>query len=129
NLQPTGRVRPEILWRLKPGYLPVYPVEEHDGWIWVSAHAQPAPAGWDPALEQPPEGGAPEEVRDEALEEITAEVVKTVQVKLGNSFELRLPTNPLPGHTWDVTVAGENLELVEQGLMLADPPRWRVQLA
>ncbi|MGH9277856.1 MAG: hypothetical protein ACRD12_07075, partial [Acidimicrobiales bacterium] len=129
NLQPTNRVRPENLWRLKPGYLPIYPAEERDGWIWVSTKPLPRPAGYNPALEQPPVGGAPEEIRDEALEDITTEVVKTVQVRLGNSFELRMPTNPLPGHTWDIRIAGECLEVADQGLLPADPPRWRVQLA
>lgn len=130
NLQPTNRVRPENLWRLKPGYLPIYPVEErNDGWIWVSSTPKPVPEGWNPALEEPPEGAEADEIRDEAVEDITTEVVKTIQVRLGASFELRLPTNPLPGHVWDVQVAGEFLEIVDQGLLAADPPRWRVQIA
>ena len=37
NVYPAGEVDPAELWRSKPGYLPVYPVEERDGWIWVGA--------------------------------------------------------------------------------------------
>lgn len=102
-------MRPEKLWRLKPGCLPIYPVEERDGWIWVSPQPLPPPDGWDAALERMPEGAAADEIRDEAVEEIATEVVKAVEVRLGASVELRLATNPLPGYTWDVHVAGERL--------------------
>src|SRR5205823_5326745 len=130
NVQPTTRFGPESLWKLKPGFLPVYPVEERDGWIWVSSKPLPPPPDWDPALEEPPPGAQAEEVTDDAtLEDITTEVVETVQVRLGANFELQLPTNPLPGHTWDVAVAGDLLEVMEEGLASADPPRWRVEIA
>ena len=45
NVFPAAEVDPSELWRSKPGYLPVYPVEERDdGWIWGRRRA-PAAAG------------------------------------------------------------------------------------
>ncbi|MCA1692971.1 MAG: protease inhibitor I42 family protein, partial [Actinobacteria bacterium] len=56
-------------------------------------------------------------------------VSKTVRVAAGATFALRLPTNPLPGCTWTVVVAHGLLDVVEEGLSTANPPRWQVRLA
>ena len=62
NVFPTRDAKPENLWKLKPKYLPVYDVEERDGWIWVSTDAKPPPDSWDPGLEERPAGAADEPV-------------------------------------------------------------------
>ncbi|MGH9156991.1 MAG: Rieske (2Fe-2S) protein, partial [Acidimicrobiales bacterium] len=61
NIIPTRDARPESLWKLKPGYLPVYQVDERDGWIWVSDQPKSPPASFDPSLELRPgtPGAAP----------------------------------------------------------------------
>jgi predicted secreted protein len=53
---------------------------------------------------------------------------RALRVELGSTFEIRLPTNPLPGHIWEVRV-GRRLRVLEEGLLPLDPPRWRVRLA
>jgi nitrite reductase/ring-hydroxylating ferredoxin subunit/predicted secreted protein len=129
NIQPTARSAPENLWKLKPGYLPVYGVDEHDGWIWISPQPLPPPPSYDPALEVPPAGAErPAEPVAEPEQAAVPEMVKTVQVRAGATFELRLPTNPLPGHAWTVAVVGGLVEVVEEGLLPSDPPRWQVRI-
>lgn len=127
NVLPRQRFGPEKLWKTKPGYLPTYSVRERDGWIWVYEQPRPPPASYDPALEIPPEGA---EIEDEEDEEETGptEQVKTVRVKEGATFELRLPINPLPGNEWHVEVVGDLLEVVDEGLRNTDPPKWGVKL-
>ncbi len=133
NLVPSRGARPESLWKLKPGYLPTYPVKEEDGWVWVAEECNPPPEAYDPALEEPPArtGRATDEREEpeEPEEQGPRTTTKTVRVRAGGHFELRLPTNPLPGHIWVVEVAGALVEVVEQGLLREDPPRWRVRLA
>ena len=127
NIFPTDRFGPEKLWKTKPGYLPTYTVRERDGWIWVFEQVRPPPPSYDPALEVPPEGAAEEEAVVEA-DDGPVETVKVVKVKAGATFELRLPTNPLPGHIWHVEVVGDLLEVVEEGLLPENPPRWKVRV-
>ena len=57
NLIPARSTRPENLWKLKPGYLPIHRVEEHDGWILVSPTPNPPPEGFDPECEVRPRAG------------------------------------------------------------------------
>ena len=54
NVFPARTAPRQNLWRLKPRYLPTYPVEEHDGWIWVAEEPNPPPTAYDPATEEPP---------------------------------------------------------------------------
>lgn len=126
NIHPTQRFGPEKLWKTKPGYLPTYAVQERDGWIWVYEQQRPPPASYDPALEIPPPGAVIEEEPEE--EEGPTEQVKTLRVKEGATFELRLPMNPLPGNEWQSEVVGDLLEIVEEGLSDEQPPRWRVRV-
>lgn len=127
NIFPAQRFGPEKLWKTKPGYLPTYTVRERDGWIWVYEQERPPPASYDPALEVPPEGVEEEApvVEDEGG---PVETVKVVKVKEGATFELRLPINPLPGNVWHVEVVGDLLEIVEEGLLTEDAPRWKVRI-
>jgi nitrite reductase/ring-hydroxylating ferredoxin subunit len=136
NIVPAHDARPENLWKLKPGYLPTYPVEERDGWIWVGPEPCPPPAAYDPGREQRPAGAvAPAATPDAAIETVAAVAgpvdhpTKTVRVRPGATFELRLPVDGRPGHVWRVDVAGGLLDIVEERFDPAEPPRQRVTLA
>ena len=138
NVVPARDARPETLWKLKPGYLPTYHVEERDGWIWVSERADPPPAAYDPVAEQRPRGArradpaaasarpAPSSAGSGGPVEHPA---KTLRVKPGATFELRLPMPPRPGHVWRVEASSGLLSVVQERFDPADPPRHRVTLA
>ena len=119
NVLPAREAKPENLWKLKPGYLPVHRVEERDGWIWVDDAPRPPPPAYDPALERRPPGARrsvavippPEPEPPAGPVEHPAE---TVRVRAGEVLELRLPTAPRPGHAWRVEVSGTALGLVGQ---------------
>lgn len=106
NILPTRDARPEVLWKLKPGHLPLHPVEERDGWIWVGEHPrEPADAGpgdgprsWrpPPQSEAPPQPSGP-----------VAHPPETLSATVGDTLELRLPTRPVPGHVWAAEVSGD----------------------
>ena len=131
NVYPAREEGPEKLWKIKPGYLPVWAVEERDGWIWVGPRPLPPPPTFDPAREERPVGAevVEEDEADAAAETRGGvEMVRILRVAVGTTFEIRLPTNPLPGHTWEIDV-GRRLEIIEEGLLPSDPPRWRVRLS
>jgi nitrite reductase/ring-hydroxylating ferredoxin subunit/predicted secreted protein len=115
NVVPARDAPPETLWKLRPGYLPTYRVEERDGWIWVAPEPCPPPPGYDPGRERRPPasgwrraddaGGRPPDSpagADGPVEHPT----KTVRVRPGATFELRLPVSARPGHVWRVEVTG-----------------------
>ncbi len=145
NVIPTAITRRENLWKLHPGYLPTRQVEEHDGWVWVSATPNPRPEGWDPAVEAPParstRRGAPPatapapQAASEAASEAAARGVpverapKRLRVRLGKEFELRLPMAATPAHTWRIDVPEGLLAVVEQRYEPASPPHQRVRIA
>ncbi len=114
----------ERAWKTRPGYLPVYAVQERDGWIWVAHRPLPPPPAFDPSLEELPVGA---DVLDGVLADTGESGVAVLRVEVGTTFEIRLPTNPLPGHTWQVRT-GRRLEVLDQGLLREDPPRWRVRV-
>ena len=138
NIFPARTARPQNLWKLTPRYLPTYPVQERDGWVWVSDDPNPPPEAYDPATEQPPLWTGPAPSPETAVEEAEPEpspsvATKTVRVKAGARFELRLPTNPLPGCSWQAEVESGLVEVLETGLTEVskgslEPPRWRVKL-
>lgn len=134
NVVPSRDADPANLWKLKPGYLSVFPVEERDGWVWVGTAAKPPPASYDPARERPPAAGlravnrahaaapadpvdAPE-ARDEAL-----------RVQAGAVVDLRVPTVARPGFIWRLEGAGTLLAVVEERFEPADPPHHLFRLA
>ncbi len=131
NVLPSRDCRPENLWKLAPGYLPVHRVEEADGWVWVAEDPEPAPASYDPELERPrgageaPPAPLPPKVDDGPV----VHPVKTLKVTMGGTFELRLPTTPRPGYVWRVEPPAEILAVVEERYEATDPPRHRVKLA
>lgn len=112
NLQPTLDHKPENLWKLKPGYLPTYPVVEEDGWIHVGP-CNPPPASYDPALEVRP-ADADTVVEEEP--ELEATTTEALQVTAHSTFELRLPMSPLPGYEWQIEVEGPFVLLEESEL-------------
>ena len=88
------------LWRLKPGYLRVHPVEERDGWIWVGLEPLPAPPSYDPSAEEAPSPRAVVAGRE------------VLQVAVGATFELHLGAGR-PGYVWRFDAGGHGLAVVE----------------
>ncbi len=136
NVIPTQVARRENLWKLHPGYLPTYAVEEHDGWVWVKATPEPPPTSWDPAVEQPPARAAQRAPQAKSEPDLAAACRATVEVppkrlrvRLGREFELRLPLGVAPVHTWRVEAPAGLLAVVEQRLDPTSPPRQRVRIA
>ena len=134
NVLPTGDARPENLWKLKPGWLPTWAVEERDGWVYVTAANGP-PAAYDPALEERPPGGrvasgpvAPLVVPQPPSGPVEHDA-QTLQMAVGAELDLRLPTTPKPGHTWRVVVTEGLLSVVEERWDPSDPPAHRVRVA
>ncbi|MGH9182221.1 MAG: Rieske 2Fe-2S domain-containing protein [Acidimicrobiales bacterium] len=104
NVLPTADTRPETLWKLKPGYLPTYPVEERDGRIWVDDTPNPPPPAWDPKREERPSAPAPAEPPAAAPPPggPVEHPAETVVTRVGEELSLVLPTSPRPGHIWRV---------------------------
>ena len=119
NLVPARDAKPANLWKLKPGYMPVYPVEEHDGWIWVGPDPKPPPAAYDAALERPPAPGAPTTAATPvpATPAAAAQMehpVEVLRVAPDSTFSLRLVTTPRPGFMWRVQTDSPLLSVVEE---------------
>lgn len=136
NILPARETRPEKLWRLKPGYLQTYPVQEQEGWIWVSDVPNPPPTAYDPDLEAGPppdpatDAAATAAPRTEAEpEEPAAGPPATVTATAGTEFELALPTRPLPAHIWHVEVSGTAVAVLDETMESADGSTVRVRLA
>jgi len=136
NVVPAHDAKPENLWKLKPGYLPTYRVEERDGWIWVAPGPRPPPAAYDPDLERRPVSSstavsneAEPDPAPVAADGPVEHPTKTVRVRIGATFELRLPAAPRPGHVWQVEVADGPLEVLDERFDPTDPPRHRVTLS
>lgn len=131
NVVPARDADPANLWKLAPGYLPVYPVEERDGWIWVGSRPKPPPRSYDPAVERrPPAGGresrpAPAPTAASPVEHPT----KVLRVAPGATFELRLATTPRPGFVWRVDTGGPLLAVVEERFDPVGRPRHLIRLA
>jgi nitrite reductase/ring-hydroxylating ferredoxin subunit/predicted secreted protein len=124
NLQPTLDHKAENLWKLKPGYLPTYPVIEQDGWIHVGP-CNPPPPSYDPALEvRPAEADVP---ADEEVE-VDVQLSELMTVDAHSRFELRLPMSPLPGYAWQVEVEGP-LVVLDESELAEDAPELRVHLS
>jgi len=136
NVLPSRDTEPANLWKLKPGFLPVHPVEERDGWIWVGPEPRAAPAQYDPRLEVPPARAVPPSTGPAAPTADRAapggpvdHPAKTVRVAPGTTFTLRLPTTPKPGFVWRVETGGPLLTVVEERYDFGDPPRHIIRVA
>jgi len=150
NIVPAHDAKPENLWKLKPGYLPTYPVEEREGWIWVGPRPCPPPVAYDPERERRP-AGDPARIASVDNGPVPAAAAgpvvhptKTVRVEPGATFELRLPVPSRPGHVWRIEIGdgplGEGpfgdgprpagpLEVLGERFDPDDPPRHRVTIA
>lgn len=120
NIFPICDARPEVLWKLKPGYLKIYKVEEHDGWVWIACSPNPPPPAYDPAAELPPRPGpeishpAPAAGPSEGGTEAVDHSPETLEMDAGAKLELELPTAPLPGHVWLYDVQSPCIKIVHQ---------------
>lgn len=133
NLVPARVNKPETLCKLKPGYLPIHRTEERDGWIWVAETPEPPPAAYDPLLEQgppaprPPASEPPAEPAAPTPAASTPEV-GAVRARVGEEFELVLPTTVRPGHFWSIDAPGATVAVLGQAFAPDDPPRNVVRL-
>lgn len=122
NIFPSREAVPEGLWKLKPGYLRTYPVEERDGWVWVCTTPNPPPAGYNPAAELPP-GHASRISRGSAPQRPSATPDETrprehppecLEINFPGEIELELPTAFVPGYVWLFETGGECVQIVGQ---------------
>lgn len=118
NVVPTVGTDPADLRKAAPGYLPLFAVEERDGWIRVASSPLPPPPSYEPV----PERRAVPDVPSVKVAQ-GAEVVRAV---VGTTFELRLPASSRPGFAWRVDTGGSCLAVVGER---SQPPDHLVRLA
>ena len=125
NVLPARDAPPEAMHKLKPGYLPIHPVEERDGWIWVADAPEPPPATYDPELERSPRTPPPPSppTAPAAPSGPVDGGTETRRVRVGEEFELVLPTTPRPAHMWRVSVASGGVAVVSEAFAPDAPPR------
>lgn len=129
NVLPARDAREGTLWKLKPGYLPVYRTEERDGWIWVADAPEPPPPSYDAENErrraaEPEPETSPPSGQPQPLDHPT----ESIQVTVEEEFEVVLPTVPRPGHLWRVEVSDELVAVTSQRMDLEGDPCYRVGL-
>ena len=143
NVVPATTAKRENLWKLKPGYLPVFAVEEHDGFVWVDPIPRPAPADYDPTLEVRPLRARPGD--DEAdgdargpdvmipgpppLDMPTERTLKVLDVAADSTFDLRLPIPAGERQAWRMEMVGRALTVVDEEYEPGDYPHQLVRLA
>lgn len=121
NIHPGRETLPENRWKVRPGYLPCFPVQEEDGWITVSDDVMAPPSSFDPSLEQRRALQEPDSVDEPAPPAPAADAVVAVEqsvkfltVSSGTTVDIRLPLIPRPGFGWSFEVTGHLLEVVEE---------------
>lgn len=144
NLLPAREARPETLWKLKPGYLPVHKAEERDGQIWVAEDPEPPPPSYDPEREAgpavvpaaslPSSSGPSASLpstpgRAGAQAGPVTHPTEAIYVEVGEEVELVLPTAATPGCFWKLDVGGGLVAVVGQAAEPGPPPRQRVRLS
>jgi len=139
NVVPAATAKPENLWKLRPGYLPCFPVEERDGWIWVDPSPQPAPEAYDPALEERPARWRPSDDEPAGptvmipgpppLDMPTERSLKVMDVAADSTFDLRLPVPPGERQAWRMEMVGRALVVVDDTYEPGDSPHQLVRLA
>ena len=132
NIFPTWDARPEVLYRLKPGYLKIYTVEEREGWIWVSGTPQAPPPAYEPSEGAPAIVRATARKRTEVPPRPTEPVVHAVEVvvlPLGGEIELEIPTNPVPGHIWRLELSNDRVTILGEQFDNGALPLTRVRTA
>lgn len=131
NIIPARDARPESLWKLKPGYLPVYAVEEREGWIWVDEQPKPPPPAYNPALEEKP-------TRPAATAPVTSAPVaaagpvdhpgEALRIGVGRVLEILVPVTVAPGHLWRLEVPPGPVSLEGERFEGGPPPQHRFVL-
>ena len=116
NVFPTRDAKPENLWKLKPKYLPVYDVDERDGWIWVSEEAKPAARVVGPDPRGAPGGGggraapaAPRRSRWRRRPRVE-QSMKFLTATAGEELEIRVAATPVAGYEWRLELVGDLLD-------------------
>lgn len=97
NVRPSLNANSDALFRLKPGYLPTFTVQEKEGWIWVSHRPNPRPSGRPPRPAPPPSRHIPPPMQGKAP---SKESLPPENLTLGTALDLEISTNPEPGHLW-----------------------------
>ncbi len=128
NILPARDALPGTLWKLRPGYLSVYRVEEREGWIWVAGAPEPPPATYDPDQERrpsrPPEPDAPANAAPTGpLVHPSEELGATA----GEELEVELATSLRPGYLWRGEV-GDGLVVVSQRIDPGSGATFRVRI-
>jgi len=133
NVLPARDASPDALRRLKPGYLPIHRVEERDGWIWVAETPEPPPPCFDAEAERPSAAGGPAPTTSPAPAAPAAGTVpggkpvehppESVDVRVGQEFQLVLATSPRPAHMWRSAVSAPGVGMVSEGFAPDEPPR------
>jgi len=144
NVVPAATAKRENLWKLRPGYLPCFPVEERDGWIWIDPRPKPPPEGYDPALEERPLGRQrtpqasdwDEPSRPEVmipgpppLDMPTERSLKVMDVIADSTFDLRLPVPPGERQAWRLEMVGRALVVVDETYEIGDSPHQLVRFS
>ncbi len=141
NVVPACTAKRENLWKLKPGYLPCFAVEERDGRIWVDPFPKPAPEGYDPSLEVRPFRPRPGDDEADAdgpeimipgpppLDMPTERSLKVLDVAADSTFDLRLPIPPGERQAWRMEMVGRALTVVDEEYEPGDFPHQLVRLA
>ena len=146
NVHPGRDTPPENRWKVRPGFLPCYPVVEDDGWIWVSDEMQAPPPSYDASLEaRPSAADAPLDLAGPSLAgpspaappapappgELGAveQSVKFLTVSADAPFEIRLPFVPRPGFGWRFELVGELLSVIEEQFETGYSPCQRLTVA
>ncbi len=145
NVVPARDAKPGNLWKLRPGYLPCFPVEERDGWVWVDPCPRPPPEGYDPTLEERPartrpgaDPSADASVPAEPdvmipgpppLDMPTERSLKVVDVAPDSTVDLRLPIPPGQRQAWRMEMVGEALTVLDEEYEPGESPHQLVRLA
>jgi len=144
NVVPARGAKPGNLWKLRPGYLPCFPVEERDGWVWVDPRPKPPPDDYDPSLEERPARRSPG--ADPSAEGVLAEPdvmipgpppldmptersLKVIDVAADSTIDLRLPIPPGERQAWRMEMVGGALTVLDEEYEPGDSPHQLVRLA
>ncbi len=143
NVVPAATAKRENLWKLRPGYLPCFTVEERDGWIWVDPRPRPPPPDYDPTLEERPlrrRAGVPDPFDEPSgpavmipgpppLDMPTERSLKVMDVAADSVFDLRLPVPPGERQAWRMEMVGRALVVVDETYEPGDQPHQLVRLS
>lgn len=144
NVVPACNARPDNLWKLRPGYLPCFPVEERDGWVWVDPRPRPAPDTYDPRREERPARIRPRPDGTDLdapsdppvmipgpppLHLPTERSLKVMDVAADSTFDLRLPVPPGERQAWRLEMVGRALVVVDETYEPGESPHQLVRLS